>query len=107
MPKPISLIKLILLAGGVWVGMLLVYAAGIALAAASLERAQTTTASTIAMMLIAAELLIACGSIAFVSSRARGYARAGVRFIMLVVFALIQLSSSVAVALDSLLVLNR
>jgi hypothetical protein len=106
-PKPISLSKLILLATGIWAGTLLIYLAGIIVAAASLEQAQTLTASTAAFIIVAAELLIACGSIGLVISRARGYKRTGARFVLMVVFALIQLGTGVAAALVTLMALNR
>jgi hypothetical protein len=107
MQKPTSLISLIWLAGGIWAGTLLIYFAAIAAAAASLERAQTSTASAAALILVAAELLMACGAIALVLRRARRYKRAGVRFVLMAVFALVQLGSGAAAALASLLVLNR
>ena len=102
-----TLIKLILLACATWVGSLLVYLTGIMITAASLEQVQTSTASTATLILIAVELLMACISIAFVYTRSRGYARAGVRFVYMGVFALLQLGTCVLAIIISLLALNR
>ncbi len=107
MPKPITLTKLVLLACAAWAGSLLLYFVGIAVTAASLEHVQTATASTVTAILIAAEFLAACISIGFVFLHSRGYQQAVVRFVLLVIFILIQLSLFVLAAFLSLVVMNR
>ena len=107
MPQPITLTKLVLLACAAWACSLLLYFTGIAVTAASLEHVQTSTASTVTAILIAAEFLAACISIGFVFLRSRGYQQAVVRFVLLVIFTLIQLSLFVLAAFLSLVVMNR
>jgi hypothetical protein len=107
MPQPTTLTKLVLLACAAWACTLLLYFAGIAVTAASLEQTQSATASTVTAILIAAEFLVTCISIGFIFFRSRGYQRTGVRFILIAVFTLIQFSLFVLAAFLSLVVMNR
>jgi hypothetical protein len=107
MSQPTTPIKLALLSCASWACTLLLYLAGIMVTAASLQRAQTSTASTAALVLIAAEVLVACISIAFVLLRSRGTLQAATRFGWVAAFAVLQLGTCAVAVLATLLALNR
>jgi hypothetical protein len=107
MPQPTAWVKLALLSFASWACTVLLYAAGIAITAASLERAQTSTAETAALALIAAEILVAGVSVAFVFFRSKSYFRAAAHLVWAAVFALLQLGACAVAVFASLLVLNR
>ncbi len=100
-------IKLALLSGAAWAGTLLLYVVGIAATAAGLEHAQTSTAATAALVLLAAEVLVACLSITFVLSRSRGNLQTAMRFVWMAAFAVLQLGTLAAAVLATLVALDR
>lgn len=108
MPQPPRLIKLALLSFASWAFTLAFYFVGIVVTAASLQHAQASTAEVAVIILVVAELLAACLSIAFVFSRSRGHFQAAaMRFFWVAVFVLLQLGTCALAAFASLLALNR
>jgi hypothetical protein len=107
MPQRQAFFRMALSSFAAWAITLLFYFVGIAAAAAGLQRAPASTASTAVVILVAVEIIIAGLAVTFVFIRSRGYFGTAARAIWTVIFAALQLGTGALAALVSLVVLNR
>ena len=101
------MLRLPLLAFGVWSCTLLLYFAGIVFAAAVLDHADISAAETAAVMLVALEIVVACLGVAYVLSRARRILPTARRWLWVAAFVLVQFVTCALAVFSTLLVLNR
>ena len=101
------IIRMALLSFAAWACTLLFYFLGIAITAAALQRAPTSTVSAAVVILVGVEILAAALAVAFVFSRSRRYLQGVVRIAWVALFALLQFGTCAAAVLALLLVLNR
>jgi hypothetical protein len=99
--------KLLLISLGVWASTCVLYIFGILLAASLLEYAQTSTAEVAALVLIAAEFLVACIAVAYVFVQARRSLQRVTSLLWAAAFVLLQFATCALAMFATLLVLNR
>ena len=101
------IVRMALLSFAAWACTLLFYFFDIAIAAAILQRAPTSTVSAAVVILVAVEVLVAALSVAFVFSRSRRYLQGAARFAWVALFALLQFGTCALAVFALLLALNR
>lgn len=106
-PHANPLIKVAALFFGTWAGTILLYLAGILLAALLFGNAQTSTVEIVALVLIAGEVLIACGAVVLFFLRAGNYVKTMARLLWSVAFVALQFVTCIAAIFVTLVMLNR
>jgi hypothetical protein len=108
MSQPKTVFNLIWFSFVSWLGSTLLCLLGIGVTAASVGRVPRSTVVLIAtVILVAAEIIAICISIALVLFKSRSYFQPIMRFIWTGAFTLLQLGTGALLLISSLLALNR
>ena len=107
MSQPKTVFNLIWFSFVSWLGSTLLCLLGIGVTAASVERVPRSTVEIATVILVAAEIIAICISIALVLFKSRSYFQPIMRFIWTGAFTLLQLGTGAFLLISSLLALNR
>ena len=105
--QPPTLLHLTRISATIWIGALLFCLLLVGIAAGVLAQARLATVELAVTILVIVEAVVGCIAVASVFLRSKGYLHSFKRVLWIVGFTLLQLITSLILALGTLLVFNR